>query len=111
MTFSGGGGGGEEGTSENRKLVRTESLGLIVKTPTETAEKIIQIAQGAALATFFETAAIVSLLAGILIELVQRSQLLTIALTHKNSPNVTSVVSYGTTTLLQKASKLTMMIW
>ena len=47
MTFSGGGGGGEDGTSENRKLVRTESLGVIVKTPTETAEKIIQIAQGA----------------------------------------------------------------
>ena len=47
MTFSGGRAGGEEGPSEDRKLVRTESLGLIVKTPTETAEKIIQIAKGA----------------------------------------------------------------
>jgi hypothetical protein len=47
MTFSGGGGGGAEGTSEERKLVRTAALGLIVKTPAETAEKIIQIAQGA----------------------------------------------------------------
>jgi Domain of unknown function (DUF4349) len=47
MTFSGGRAGGEEGTSEDRKLVRTESLGLIVKTPAETAEKIVQIAQGA----------------------------------------------------------------
>jgi len=47
MTFSGGRNAGEEGTSEDRKLVRTESLGLIVKTPAETAEKIIQIAQGA----------------------------------------------------------------
>ena len=47
MTFSGGQTGGEEGTSENHKLVRTESLGLIVKTPADTAEKIIQIAQGA----------------------------------------------------------------
>jgi hypothetical protein len=47
MTFSGGGVGGEKGTSEDRKLVRTESLGLIVKSPAETAEKIVQIAQGA----------------------------------------------------------------
>ena len=47
MTFSGGRAGGEEGTSEDRKLVRTKSLGLIVKTPAETAEKIVQIAQGA----------------------------------------------------------------
>ena len=43
--FSAGGGGGEEGTSEDRKRVRTAALGLIVKTPAETAEKIIQIAQ------------------------------------------------------------------
>jgi hypothetical protein len=47
LTFSGGGGGGEEGAAEDRKLVRTAALGLIVKTPAETAEKIIQIAQGA----------------------------------------------------------------
>jgi len=47
MTFSGGRAAGEEGTSEDRKLVRTESLGLIVKTPVETGETIIQIAQGA----------------------------------------------------------------
>lgn len=47
MTFSGGGGGAEEATSEERKLVRTAALGLIVKTPAETAEKIIQIARGA----------------------------------------------------------------
>jgi hypothetical protein len=47
ITVSGGRAGGEEGTSADRKLVRTESLGLIVKTPAETAEKIIQIAQGA----------------------------------------------------------------
>ncbi len=47
MTFSWGHTGGQEGTSEDRKLVRTESLGLIVKTPAETADKIIQIAQGA----------------------------------------------------------------
>lgn len=47
MTFSEKGGDGEEGTSEDRKLVRTATLGLIVKTPAETAEKIIQLAQGA----------------------------------------------------------------
>jgi Domain of unknown function (DUF4349) len=47
VTFSGGRVGGEDGTSEDRKLVRTESLGLLVKTPTETAEKIIKIAQDA----------------------------------------------------------------
>jgi hypothetical protein len=47
MTFSGGGGGGEEGTSVDRKLVRTATLGLIVKTPAESAEKIIQLAQAA----------------------------------------------------------------
>jgi len=47
MTFSGGRTGAEETTSEERKLVRTESLGLIVKTPGETAEKIIQIAPAA----------------------------------------------------------------
>jgi hypothetical protein len=47
MTFSGGHAGGEEGLSEDRRLVRTESLSLIVKAPAETAEKIIQIAQGA----------------------------------------------------------------
>jgi hypothetical protein len=47
MTFSGGRASKEEGTSEDRKLVRTESLGLIVKTPAETAEKIVKIAQAA----------------------------------------------------------------
>jgi hypothetical protein len=48
MTFSGGGGGsGEEGALQDRKLVKTATLGLIVKTPAETAERIIQVAQGA----------------------------------------------------------------
>jgi hypothetical protein len=47
MTFSGGRAGGEENSSEDRRLVRTESLGIIVKTPAETAEKITKIAQGA----------------------------------------------------------------
>jgi hypothetical protein len=47
MTFSGGGRAAEDGTSEDRKLVRTAALGLIVKTPAETAEKIIQLAQAA----------------------------------------------------------------
>ena len=47
MTSSGGRAGGGENSSEDRKLVRTDSLGLIVKTPAETAEKIIRIAQGA----------------------------------------------------------------
>lgn len=46
MTFSGGD-SGEEGTSEDRKFVRTATFGLIVKTPAETGEKIIQLAQGA----------------------------------------------------------------
>jgi len=46
MTFSGSG-SGEEGASEDRKLVRTATLGLIVKTPAETGEKIVQLAQGA----------------------------------------------------------------
>ena len=46
MTFSGSG-SGEEGASEDRKLVRTAALGLIVKTPAETGEKIVQLAQGA----------------------------------------------------------------
>src|SRR6202167_5591122 len=47
MTFSGGRSSGDESTSEDRRLVRTEALRLIVKTPAETAEKIVQIAQGA----------------------------------------------------------------
>jgi Domain of unknown function (DUF4349) len=47
MTFLGGRAGGEENSSEDRRLVRTESLGLIVKTPAETAEKIVKIAQAA----------------------------------------------------------------
>lgn len=47
MTFSEGDSGGQEGTSEDRKLVRLAALFLIVKTPAETAEKVIQIAQGA----------------------------------------------------------------
>jgi len=47
MTFSGGRADGEQSSSEDRKLVRTESLGLIVKTPAETAEKIVKIAQAA----------------------------------------------------------------
>jgi hypothetical protein len=47
VTLSGAHVRGEEGTSEDRQLVRTESLGLIIKTPAETAEKIIQIAQAA----------------------------------------------------------------
>jgi len=46
MTFSGSG-SREEGASEDRKLVRTATLGLIVKTPAETGEKIVQLAQGA----------------------------------------------------------------
>jgi len=47
MTFSGGRAGVEENSSEDRRLVRTESLSLIVKAPAETAEKIIQITKGA----------------------------------------------------------------
>jgi Domain of unknown function (DUF4349) len=47
MTFSGGHAGGEEALSEDRRLVRTQSLSLIVKAPAETAEKIIQNAKGA----------------------------------------------------------------
>ena len=47
MAFSGGNADVEEGVSENRELVRTESLGLTVKAPAEGAEKIIRIAQDA----------------------------------------------------------------
>jgi hypothetical protein len=47
MAFSGGSAAVEEGMSENRELVRTESLGLTVKAPAEAAEKITRIAQGA----------------------------------------------------------------
>jgi len=47
MTFSAARADGEQSSSEDRKLVRTESLGLIVKTPAETAEKIVKIAQAA----------------------------------------------------------------
>jgi uncharacterized protein DUF4349 len=47
MTLSGGGGSEEEGASEDRKLVRTAALGLIVKNLSETAERITRIAQGA----------------------------------------------------------------
>jgi hypothetical protein len=47
MTFSAGRAEGAEGTPEDRMLVRTESLGLIVKTPAETTETIIRTAQGA----------------------------------------------------------------
>jgi hypothetical protein len=46
MTFSGSG-SGEEGASEDRNLVRTATLGLIVKTPAETGQKTVQLAQGA----------------------------------------------------------------
>jgi hypothetical protein len=44
MTFSGGRAGGEKASSEDRRLVRTEFLSLIVKAPAETAERIIRIA-------------------------------------------------------------------
>jgi hypothetical protein len=47
MTFAGGRSSGDESTSEDRRLVRTEAIGLIVKTPVETTEKIVQIAQSA----------------------------------------------------------------
>lgn len=47
MTFSGTGGDADKSTSEERRLVRTAALGLIVKTPAESAERIIQIARGA----------------------------------------------------------------
>jgi hypothetical protein len=48
LTTSSQAGSREEGvTLEDRKLVRTASLGLIVKTPAECTEKIIQIAQSA----------------------------------------------------------------
>jgi hypothetical protein len=48
MTSSGGAGGsGEEAISMDRKLVQTAVLGLIVKAPAESAEKIKQIAQNA----------------------------------------------------------------
>lgn len=43
---SSGGGGGEEGSSD-RKLVRTANLGLIVRSPAQCSEKIIQLAQAA----------------------------------------------------------------
>ena len=56
MTFSGGRAGGEKNLSEDRRLVRTESLGIIVKTPAETAEKITKIAQGAG--GFFVTSSV-----------------------------------------------------
>jgi len=39
-------GGEGQGSSPDRKLVRTASFGLIVKTPAQTAEQIIQLAQG-----------------------------------------------------------------
>lgn len=41
---SSGGGGGEE-VSSDRKLVRTANLGLIVRSPAQCSEKIIQLAQ------------------------------------------------------------------
>jgi hypothetical protein len=47
MAFSGASAGVEEGMRENRELVRTNSLGLTVKTPAEAAEKIMRIALGA----------------------------------------------------------------
>jgi hypothetical protein len=48
MTYAGGGGGGgQEELPADRKLVRTAAIGLIVKTPAESAEKIIQLAQSA----------------------------------------------------------------
>jgi hypothetical protein len=40
-------GGGIEGSSPDRKLVRTASLGLIVKTPAQAAEQVTQLAQRA----------------------------------------------------------------
>lgn len=47
MTSSGGDGDAEEGRSGDRKLVRTASVGLIVKSPAQVAEQIIQLAEGA----------------------------------------------------------------
>lgn len=40
-----GGGGGNESSAADRKLIRTASLSLIVKSPAESAEKVIQLAQ------------------------------------------------------------------
>ncbi len=48
MTYGGGGGGtGDEGSAADRKLIRTASLSLIVKSPVESADKIAQLAQSA----------------------------------------------------------------
>ena len=47
VTFSGASGGEEKSTSEERKLVRTAALSFIVKTPVETAEKVVRIVQAA----------------------------------------------------------------
>jgi hypothetical protein len=46
LTYSGGGGGGAEETTD-RKLVRTAALDLIVKSPAQSSEKIVQLAQAA----------------------------------------------------------------
>lgn len=45
--LTGGGGGDDEGSAADRKLIRTASLGLIVKSPAESAEKVIQLTQSA----------------------------------------------------------------
>ena len=46
--FGGGGGGGQgEEVAENRKLVRTAALDLIVKFPAQSSEKIVQLVQAA----------------------------------------------------------------
>lgn len=48
MAPQGGGGGGQgQEVAEDRKLVRTAALDLIVKTPAESSEKITQLAQAA----------------------------------------------------------------
>jgi len=44
---SGGGGGGQREEVENRKLVRTAALDLIVKSPAQSSEKIVQLVQAA----------------------------------------------------------------
>lgn len=48
MTYAGGEGGTEdEGSAADRKLIRTSTLSLIVKSPAESAEKVIQLTQSA----------------------------------------------------------------
>jgi len=47
MTYTGSGGGQQEDDASDRKLVRTATLSLVVKSPAQSSEKVVQFAESA----------------------------------------------------------------